>query len=258
MTKLQIKTIGPENGPVIVFLHGFMGAGNDWSAIARALPNHCCLMVDLPGHHGAPIDPETDLETVTLGLQKAIKDHGVISAHFIGYSLGGRVAMTLLRLLPECVQSIFLISASPGIRDPAVRDQRLAVDTGLADRLRTEAFPDFLDWWYDLPLFCGLKHRPEALQAMRVHRENNDPKALATAIRNFSPGRMEPCHQALADARVPIHYEVGALDEKYISIANSVKGSTVDVQIIPDCSHTIPTEAPDQLTQRIHSWLNPS
>ena len=40
--------------PRVAFLHGFLGAGGDWAAVAGALALTCrCWAVDLPGHGGS-------------------------------------------------------------------------------------------------------------------------------------------------------------------------------------------------------------
>ena len=40
--------------PRVAFLHGFLGAGEDWAAVAGALALSCrCFAIDLPGHGGS-------------------------------------------------------------------------------------------------------------------------------------------------------------------------------------------------------------
>ena len=36
--------------PTLVFLHGFLGSANDWSALIELLPDYNCIAFDLPGH----------------------------------------------------------------------------------------------------------------------------------------------------------------------------------------------------------------
>ena len=39
--------------PTLVFLHGFLGSANDWSALIEQLPDYDCIAFDLPGHGDA-------------------------------------------------------------------------------------------------------------------------------------------------------------------------------------------------------------
>ncbi len=42
---------GNRHKPVILFLHGFLGSGDDYREICTELKDKfCCLTVDLPGH----------------------------------------------------------------------------------------------------------------------------------------------------------------------------------------------------------------
>ena len=45
------QTKSSRKKPPVVFLHGFMGAKGDWTAIANGLSSdHDCFVIDLPGH----------------------------------------------------------------------------------------------------------------------------------------------------------------------------------------------------------------
>jgi 2-succinyl-6-hydroxy-2,4-cyclohexadiene-1-carboxylate synthase len=51
MYKLAYEFTGNNKGPVILFLHGFLGSRRDWDDV---VPNfndkYHCLLLDLPGH----------------------------------------------------------------------------------------------------------------------------------------------------------------------------------------------------------------
>jgi 2-succinyl-6-hydroxy-2,4-cyclohexadiene-1-carboxylate synthase len=49
--KLRFQVRGDQSNPAILFLHGFLGLGEDWSEIAQDLTqDHFCILPDLPGH----------------------------------------------------------------------------------------------------------------------------------------------------------------------------------------------------------------
>ena len=49
--KLHFQVRGDQSNPAILFLHGFLGLGEDWLEIAQDLSrDHFCILPDLPGH----------------------------------------------------------------------------------------------------------------------------------------------------------------------------------------------------------------
>ncbi len=248
---IHCRTIGPESASPVLFLHGFMGCGDDWSAIARSLPDHHCLLPDLPGHGRTSFPDEHDLDAIAKDLLMLAPEDAKV--RLVGYSMGGRIAFTMLRLFPERIAGAFIISASPGIEDETVRAARVASDEQLARRLEQEPFEDFLTFWYDLQLFSGLKRRPEQFAAMLNRRRNNDSVQLARALRQYSQGRMTPCWQALQNLQIPLHFEAGSEDSKYAALAERIPNA--DIHICPDCSHTLPVEDPLGLVERLRNWL---
>jgi len=82
----------------IVMLHGFSGSSEDWTETAAALheAGYAGIGIDLPGHGrtGVPADPRrfTMAETAR-DLGTLIATLGIARAHWMGYSMGGRVAL---------------------------------------------------------------------------------------------------------------------------------------------------------------------
>jgi 2-succinyl-6-hydroxy-2,4-cyclohexadiene-1-carboxylate synthase len=56
-------------------------------------------------------------------------------AHFIGYSMGGRVALALCTLRPELAASALLIGARAGLANAEERADRVRQDEALSDRI---------------------------------------------------------------------------------------------------------------------------
>jgi 2-succinyl-6-hydroxy-2,4-cyclohexadiene-1-carboxylate synthase len=190
----------------IVFLHGFLGTGQDWMRVCSFLADFPCVAVDLPGHGNAPFrevfELDVDFERFVL----------------VGYSMGGRLAMEYAAKHPERVSSLILISAHPGLLSEDEKQKRLANDAEWAKLLLELPIDEFLSRWYDQPLFHPFK--PD-LSAMSIRKRQN-PESLAKALVQFSLGK-QPRYDT-KDALVL----VGESDEKFRKLhphANIIAGA---------------------------------
>jgi pimeloyl-ACP methyl ester carboxylesterase len=79
----------------MVCIHGFSDTWRSWELVLPALERrHDVLALTLPGHAGGPPAP-APLDDVLLveGVEDAMDDAGWVSAHIVGNSLGGFVAL---------------------------------------------------------------------------------------------------------------------------------------------------------------------
>ena len=107
---LYLKSQGQGN--VLVFLHGWALNGRVWDGIIEKLGNGWqSIAVDLPGHGKSdlPANGTYTLDSVT----NEIASLKLKNAIWIGWSLGGMVAMELARRYPEMVKKLVLVAASP-------------------------------------------------------------------------------------------------------------------------------------------------
>jgi pyruvate dehydrogenase E2 component (dihydrolipoamide acetyltransferase) len=96
----------------VVLLHGFGGDLDGWLFNLDALAeDRQVVAVDLPGHGGSGKDVGPgDLDTMVgavIGLLDALE---VATAHLVGHSLGGAVAIALALAQPERVRSLVLVA----------------------------------------------------------------------------------------------------------------------------------------------------
>ncbi|MBF2054733.1 MAG: 2-succinyl-6-hydroxy-2,4-cyclohexadiene-1-carboxylate synthase [Candidatus Sericytochromatia bacterium] len=208
-----------EARPPLLLLHGLMGSGRDWQALAEALQaDFTVLCPDLPGHGQCP-ETRCDFAHQAQYLMRWLEDQGHTSAHLLGYSMGGRLALYLATHYPERVRSLLLESSSPGLADPQARADRQVWDATWADRFENEALSDVLQAWYAQPLFDSLRQWPgfDALLQRRAN-ENRGP-ALARALREGGTGQMPPLWGALAELILPVGCLSGQADARYSALA---------------------------------------
>lgn len=168
-------------GPDLVLLHGWGLHGGIWEGIAPSLAEGFTLhRVDLPGHGRSPnLAAEYTLQTVAEAVLAVVPEQ----AHWLGWSLGGRVAMQAALLAPQRITKLISVAASP----------RFLADSdwpGVAPEV-LQAFADGLEQDYHKTLLQFL-----AIQAMGSERAKQEIRILREGL--FAHG--EPVLAALRGA----------------------------------------------------------
>ena len=251
---------GYEEKPAVVFLHGFMGAGDDWREVAEALERDFhCIAVDLPGHGASTGRPEAAyaMEGAAAALLELLDGLGIGRCALVGYSMGGRLALHIALHHPERVRRLVLESASPGLEEEVERAARRGMDEARAVRLETGDFDAFLEDWYRQPLFATLARQPDlAAQTIQARRRNRADE-LARSLRQMGTGRQEPLWERLETLPVSTLAIVGALDGKYVEVAErmAVQTPNLRVAVIPDVGHNVHLEHPRAYADVLRDFL---
>ena len=156
----EIRVCGrdADHGFVLLFLHGFMGSGRDWTETVEALPDCRCILVDLPGHGlsaGCPAGLYPMPETAR-ALLAVLDDLGVGQCVPVGYSMGGRLALYLALTHPDRCRALVVESGSPGLASEQERENRRQWDEAKASELERQGLDAFLEAWYQQPLFHSI------------------------------------------------------------------------------------------------------
>jgi 2-succinyl-6-hydroxy-2,4-cyclohexadiene-1-carboxylate synthase len=236
------------SGDRIVFVHGFTQTGRSWRPIADhfAAHGHESVVVDLPGHGEsgalrADLRRTADLLASTTG-----------PATYVGYSLGGRVALHLALMYPHVVERMVLVGAHPGIVDDNERAARRAADDRLAHHLLEVGVDAFLDEWLAQPLFATLPVDEAAL----ADRRRNTADGLAASLRLCGTGTQVPLWERLKELNLPVLALAGELDHKFVPIAERIAASVPDGSFaaVHGAGHAAHLEQPVQVITRIETW----
>jgi len=255
-----LHKLGNRSHPTIIFLHGYMGLGQDWEEIARPLSNqYYCLLPDLPGHGENSLDAQPGYAAWATALRDTLLTQGLKRVILVGYSMGGRLALYFSLKYPEMVAGLVLESANPGITDPEKRMTRAAWDDKNAAMIKSEGLTSFLDDWYEMPLFASLKAIPGLKDELCRQRTQQNPENMTRIIRELSPGRQPDLWQRLPDLSPPTLVVAGLLDEKYTKISQRMAELLPDcnLALIPACGHNAHREQPDQYLEILRIWLRP-
>ena len=239
-------------GDALLLVHGFTGSVEAWGdGILDVLARHYrVLAVDLLGHgrSSRPHDAERyRMEEVLLDLLEVLDAVGVEHARWVGYSMGGRVALAGAILHPGRVAGLVLESASPGLEAASDREERRRADEALARRLEAEGIEPFVAGWMALPLFATQRRLPpETLEAARRRRLRNEPLALAASLRGLGTGVQPSFWDRLHEIGAPTLLLTGAEDGKFTGLARRMSAEIPEAvhKVVPRAGHTVHLEAP--------------
>jgi 2-succinyl-6-hydroxy-2,4-cyclohexadiene-1-carboxylate synthase len=237
-------------GPRVVFLHGFTQAGKSWDPVLQLCGDLEAevLLPDLPGH-GRSSHIAIDLNA-TADLLAA--SYG--PAFYVGYSMGGRLALHVALRHPGSVRGLLLFGATAGLQTEQERKNRLSSDEILAQDLETIGVPAFLERWLAGPLFATLPYNSADLQL----RTQNTVGGLASSLRLSGTGSQSSLWDLLGTIRVPTILAAGDRDEKFTSIGRAMVnkiGSTARFAEVTNAGHACHLEQPHRATELLRQLL---
>lgn len=113
--KLRYQEINPEASRPLVLLNGIGANLETWTPLLPHLGDRHVVMIDVPGVGKSPYRffPRT-LDFYANEIAKATYELGLDDFDLAGYSWGGACAQEFVRLHPERVNNLILISTTPG------------------------------------------------------------------------------------------------------------------------------------------------
>ena len=248
--RLHVRVQG--EGEPLLLLHGFTGSVEAWGeecfrGLAQA---HRVVAVDLLGHGASDCSTEPEryrVEEILRDLGQVLDALAIERARWVGYSMGGRIALAAAVLRPARVSSLVLESASPGLLGEGERRARRRADEALAEGILRGGMEAFVDHWMGLPLFATQgKLPPRVREANRERRLRNDPEALAACLRGLGTGAQPSFWENLRQIQVPTLLLAGEEDVKFTELARQMAEimPAAELRLIPKSGHSIHLENP--------------
>lgn len=218
------EVYGDRDKETLVVLHGFTSSTKTWTSfISQWKSDYQLVLIDLPGH-GKTMTPPRTMEACCHDLHELLTLLKIPSYHLLGYSMGGRTALSYAMLFPSKVKSIILESASPGLITEEERISRIKQDEQLAGRIEKEGIKAFVSFWENIPLFSTQKLLPTSVQKqIRMERLSQSEEGLAQSLRFMGTGRQPSWWEQLHTWTKPVLLLVGEQDEKFIQMNKKMK-----------------------------------
>ena len=254
MTHISLHRRGTAG--TTLFIHGFLGSGQDWRETTAGLASDdTCYTLDLPSHGdaGELSSSLTSFEEVIIAIGTALKKECTYPLHGIGYSLGGRILLGLTHRYPELFSRLTLVSTFPGFQDDNARDARWESDLRCSELLRTLDTETFLVRWYEQETFHSARWNDQTRGKVRASRASISLPRLASFFEVTSAAKMPNYWPLLTALSIPTTFVAGERDLKYVRIGEELATSNPNIrlEVIPDCGHAIPLEAPAMLAKAL-------
>jgi 2-succinyl-6-hydroxy-2,4-cyclohexadiene-1-carboxylate synthase len=252
MSRSVLPTVRRGRGPALMLLHGFAGSAGTLADVAGAFEQEYETIVpDLPGHgRSATVASAAGygFDACLDDLVATLESTGHARAHWLGSSMGARLALGCALRHPGSVASLVLVGGRAGIADRGAREERRRADEALADRIESLGVEAFLDEWLAQPLFDTRRClEPGVLARDRRARLGNDARGLAASLRSLGPGAQPPLFDALSRVTVPVLLVAGALDIRFVELAHDLarRLPLAEVREIPGAGHAAHLERPE-------------
>ncbi|NAW69209.1 2-succinyl-6-hydroxy-2,4-cyclohexadiene-1-carboxylate synthase [Vibrio sp. V27_P1S3P104] len=241
--------------PVLVFLHGLLGSGDDWQPVLERLNQEACLTIDLPGHGQSQSVICHDFASCCQHIKQTILIHYDSSTPiwFVGYSLGGRIAMT------GCaegwfdqlnIQGLVVEGGHFGLLSETEKNARWQHDQHWAMRFKSEPIAQVLADWYQQAVFSSLNH--EQRQTLIRLRSGNLGHPIARMLLATSLATQPYLLPRLMNLPFPVHYVCGQHDQKFRQLAEH---SGLSYSVIDHAGHNVHHEQPDAFAQIVKKRL---
>lgn len=246
----------------ILFLHGFTGCAEDWFPVFEQIPDkYNCLALDIIGH-GKSDAPGSSMHYSIDSIMsqiKYVKDHLTQNKIFLlGYSMGGRIALTYASMYPEDVKGLILEASSAGIKNDEERQKRYEEDLKLAEFIETHTMEEFIEMWHDQEIFnTQRRFSNDKLKKIKKKKASGSKTGYANILKGFSTGIMPPVHDKLKKIPLKVLLITGELDTKFTGINARLAKRFFKAKhkIVRNSGHNTHLEEPKRFIEIVLNYL---
>ena len=247
-------------GSPVVLLHAFPMDSELWRAQRQGLGSagFRVLSPDLPGFGGSAVsDAEPSVDAMADEVAALMEARGVERAVVGGLSMGGYVALAMLRRHPDRVSALILADTKASADTPEAAQNRLSMAQKVEESGSSEIAAGLV-----ANLLGATTHaeRPEVVQTVLRWIGAQPPAGIAWAQRAMAA---RPDSHADLDAfGRPVLVLYGAEDVitppaegQAMAVSARAGGSRVTVRELPRVGHLSAVEDPDAVTAVLIDWL---
>jgi len=111
--KLKYRRYSTVGHPLLI-LHGLFGSLGNWNWHSNKLSEqYAVYALDLRNHGASPHNEQMDYPVMAADVIEFMDEHNIGSAHLLGHSMGGKVAMQLALEHPQRVDKLIVADIAP-------------------------------------------------------------------------------------------------------------------------------------------------
>lgn len=239
----------------LIFLHGTLQRAHVWRPLIEEVQKS---LPELSGTFICPDMYEDNPDSIQEWLDRvdqmiSSKDRNIL----IGYSLGGRCALSLYKKDPEKYAGLVLVCTDPGLEDESKRDLLLKNDEKWAKNFQDMEWQSLLQAWDQLPVFAGVSNPAPPREKDFNRKELSRLWLLSSKAKN-------PSHwDIIPDLKIPTLVITGTKDTKFDSVGKEMfqrNNAYITHQQFEAIGHRVPWEDSanfvDVITLFIRNTLN--
>lgn len=210
----------PAAAKLVYALHGFLGKGQDWQRVSQNLAADTEFFADTLFAPDSSSVEAFEINTAKMAedIRRRFTDRSGKKI-FLGYSLGGRLGLQLLKHDPELFEHYIFLSTNPGLPDSAVSErlQRRQHDQVWSRKITAQNWLAFLEEWNRQSVFSGSEQEPERMAS------DYDLTKLQRALTLWSLAEQPDMSQVIRREQGRITWVTGAGDSKYVQLAQGLR-----------------------------------
>jgi len=252
--KLHYEQYGNPQHPALVLLHGWGMNSQVWQSLIEPLSQHYHLtLIDLPGLGASQAYPEP---YTTEAVIESLLENAPQKASWIGWSLGGQLALALAAQAPERVEKVVTLASNPCFVQRDGWTEAMSGETyqGFAEALEVNATKT-LSRFIMLQVQGAEEARPSLKQLKAVLAAQQEP---ATALAQSLALLQQDERLSLAQLPQPLLMLFGAEDQLVPATAadacKAIRPET-EVRVYAGAGHVPFLSHPDVLLADLFDFL---
>jgi 2-succinyl-6-hydroxy-2,4-cyclohexadiene-1-carboxylate synthase len=246
----------------LVLLHGFTGDSKTWNPFFKEWgKNRKVIAIDIIGHgqSDSPDDVKRyEMLCVAKDMKQILDLLKIEKTDLLGYSMGGRLALSFAIQYPHFVRNLVLESSSPGLITEQERASRVIQDRKLCDFIQKNGIEQFVEYWGNIPLFSSQRSLPiHKQEAIREQRLQNSVIGLCNSLIGMGTGAQPSMWPHLHRLEANTLLVTGDLDQKFCRIAKDMQKEIKKVEWVNvlGCGHAIHVEQPEKFGTIVSDFL---
>ncbi|AVJ57330.1 alpha/beta hydrolase [Idiomarina sp. OT37-5b] len=252
---LEYQTLGQQQHPTVVLIHGLFGDKDNLKSLARALEDaYYCVMIDARNHGDSPHCEHMSYGEMAADVIATCDSLGIDDFAVVGHSMGGKIAMQLAMDYPQRVTRAVFADIAPAQYDGTHDDILTALKNLDLSQINSRSDADS-------ELANTVKNKGVRQFLLKNLRKSDDGYSwrlnIDALIANYTTlaGNVSEGHYA-----GPVLFIKGG-DSNYLTEAHrdqiNQRFDDVEVKVIEGTGHWLHAEKPRIFNRLVREFLNP-